>query len=105
MTTGVSSRAARQARATREPATQLALQALQPPLSSSKRPARRIPATITAVQKEASVETEGSRARYHWVIGALAAVAFVSQTAPLVRASDRIAEQAAPAACSLNWIG
>jgi hypothetical protein len=51
------------------------------------------------------VQTLGPRVRFRWVIGALAAGMLVSHTAPLVRASDRAAEQAAAAACSLNWVG
>ncbi|MGH9386371.1 MAG: hypothetical protein ACRD2N_19020 [Vicinamibacterales bacterium] len=51
------------------------------------------------------MQTLTLRVRVHWLIGALAAGLLVSQSAPLVRASDRIASQAAPAACSLNWVG
>jgi hypothetical protein len=46
-----------------------------------------------------------SPVRVHWAIGALAAALLVSQNAPLVRASDRAATQAAAPACSLTWVG
>jgi hypothetical protein len=51
------------------------------------------------------VQTLGPRVRFRWVIGAMAATLLVSQTSPLVRASDRVADQGAAAACSLNWVG
>lgn len=51
------------------------------------------------------MQTLRPRVHFHWVIGALAAGLLVSQNAPLVRASDRVASQAAPAACSLTWVG
>ena len=51
------------------------------------------------------MQTLGPRVRFRWVIGALAAAVLLSQNAPLVRASDSVAEQEAAAACSLNWVG
>ena len=40
------------------------------------------------------MQTLGPRVRFRWVIGALAAGVLVSHNAPLVRASDRVANQA-----------